>query len=278
MNRPRRIISDLHLFDGASRVERLLQLDPLVDAVDGLLINGDSCDTQVGTTPDQVAEMRAYFGTRVPSVRFLTGNHDPDISNHHEDLPADGRVWVTHGDVFFPDATPWSRLLPELRRRIRAARDADASASFDHIATRLRIFRQIHRNLPPEWDLQRRDLPARLRRLLADVGSPVRLGAILRAWRHAADLASHAAEAQRRSAQLIVFGHLHRPSISHRAGRVIINTGAFTGPFGAFCVDLFDERALVRPVERRRGAFHPGRPLVEIPLAIGARRRLPKVA
>lgn len=269
-----RILSDLHLFDGASRIRGLRQLDPLTDGVDGFLINGDSCDTQVGTTPEQVAAIRAYFASRVPSVSFVTGNHDPDISNQHEQLLADGRVWATHGDVFFPDSTPWSRLLPELRRRIRAARAADPAARFDHLATRLRIFRQVHRGLPREWDLQRRDPVTRLRRLVGDLGSPLRLREIFRAWRQAPELAAQAARSQRQTAQVIVFGHVHRPSIAHREGRVLINTGAFTGPFGAFCVELAEDAVRVRPVEWRRHAFHPGRPLVEIPLAARAPVRI----
>ncbi|HEX2099544.1 MAG TPA: metallophosphoesterase, partial [Candidatus Synoicihabitans sp.] len=185
-----RVFSDLHVFDGSSRIESLRQLDPLTHDVDALLINGDSCDTQVGATADQIEELRAYLAGRAPRVTFVTGNHDPDISEVHELLLGDGRIWATHGDVLYANATPWSRLLPELERRIATARSQRPQVPLDRIESRLEIFRQISRRLPSEDDIRRRDLRSRLVRLLRDVGSVRRVRAILRAWQTAPDLAA----------------------------------------------------------------------------------------
>ncbi len=261
-----RIVSDLHVFDGAGRIRRLSELDPLLDGMDSLLVNGDACDTQVGTTPGQVAELKAYLNGRAPQVTLVTGNHDPDISDVHEQLLADGRVWATHGDVFFPDATPWSAIVPEIRRRIAAAQAQRGLASLDDVATRLLIFREICHGLPIRWDLRRRDFFAKAQRLLHDLRAPARIRAVLRAWKNAPELAATLVAAQRATAQVVVFGHIHRPSIHHRAGRIIINTGAFAGPMGAWTVDIDNDLVRVRRIERRRGAWHAGSILSEFPL------------
>ena len=79
-----RILSDLHIRDASSRLKRLEALEPLLEGVDELWLNGDTCDNQTGMTPDQVEKIRAFFCARIPRVRFLTGNHDPDISAEHE--------------------------------------------------------------------------------------------------------------------------------------------------------------------------------------------------
>jgi predicted phosphodiesterase len=273
-----RIISDLHLFDGACRVRELRQLDPLIDGVDALLINGDSCDTQVCATADQIEEMRSYFAARAPEVTFVTGNHDPNISDVHEQLLAEGRIWATHGDVLFPDATPWSKLLPEIRRRIAAARAREQHGSFGHIETRLRIFRQISHGLPIDDDLRSRDFATLMRRVLYELGHPLRLRAVLRAWKDAPELAAALASEQRSTAQIAVFGHIHRPSITQRNGRVIINTGAFSGPLGALAVDVHDDLVRVRTIEFRRGEARLGGAVSEIPLATHAATRLTRAS
>jgi predicted phosphodiesterase len=273
-----RILSDLHLFDGASRIRGVHTLDPLLEGVHTLVLNGDTCDTQVGTSVDQVEGLKHHFSSRAPSVAFITGNHDPDISSLHEHWLADDRIWATHGDVFFAEATPWSSLLPEIRRRLREAHAIGTDASLDHVEGRLRLFRQISHGLPIKWDLRRRDWRSRLRRMMVDLGSPRRIQAVLQAWRAAPDLAANLASDYRATAQVVVFGHIHRPSIHHRGGRVIINTGAFTGPLGAWIVDVEGDRIQVRRTEMRRGAWHPGRLVAEIPLAAPRANRLTTAA
>jgi predicted phosphodiesterase len=268
-----RVISDLHLYDGACRIRQIDQLGRLLEGVSHLVINGDSCDTEIGTRPEQVAEMQAYFAARVPQVTYITGNHDPTISEHHELLLADGRIWLTHGDVFFDTATPWSRLLPELRRRIAAAVAHHSAGSFDRVETRLQVFRKIVRQLPIEWDLQDRHPLRLLRRLLVDMGSPRRVWAVWEAWQNSPRRAADVAQAQRGAAHIVLFGHIHCPSVTQHGSRTIINTGSFTGPFGATCVDWIDDRLVVRPVQLRSRLFRPGPVRREIPLALSTPAR-----
>src|SRR5262245_59966341 len=148
-----RILSDLHLHDARTQVRELAQLAPLLSGVRTLVLNADTCETRRGATPAQVAELRAFFRQRVPEVVYLTGNHDPDISDTHEVLLSGGRVWVTHGDACFDDLTPWARCVPEIRRLVAAKRAADPTRDYAHLAVRYRIAREVA--------LEEQDIPDR---------------------------------------------------------------------------------------------------------------------
>jgi hypothetical protein len=47
----------------------------------------------------------------------------------------------------------------------------------------------------------------------------------------------------------------------------VINTGAFTGPLGAYVVEYANELVTVRRIESRDRAWHPGKIVSTIPLA-----------
>lgn len=263
-----RVLSDLHLFDADSRVRRPEQLTPLFHGVDHLVLNGDTCDTERDLPPEELRRLLAFFRAAAPQVTILTGNHDPAISEQHELLLADEQIWITHGDVLFAEATPWSTLRDELARRIDRGLADYPEADRHRVATRLRVHRAACRNLPREFDQRATSPLARLNRLRITLFPPRKLLAMLRAWRDAPRLAADLAAAQRPTARVVINGHIHNPGVWIRpCGRVVINTGAFGPPRGALLVDLVDHRLTVRKVEERRGYFHPGKVVAEIPLA-----------
>lgn len=274
-----RILSDLHYLDADSRVRTLSQLDPLLEGVDHLVFNGDTCDTSHAVGPDELAGIVAHFTARVPRVTFLTGNHDPGISDTHELSLAGGAVWVTHGDVLFPGATPWSTLRAELQRRIDAALAEDAGTGIpaaDPIARRLRAHRRACHGLPREFNHVARDPWSRLNRLRITLFPPRKLLAMLAAWRDTPRLAADLAAQHRPSAQVIITGHIHFPGVWRRpGGRTVINTGAFGPPRGALLVDLESTGLTVRHVRERGGSFRPGETVAAIPLAGPASAALP---
>ena len=110
-NRPIRIFSDVHFGDRASRVHSLAQLRPLCEGAAALILNGDTLDTRPGPDPDRssrlLSEVRSFFAAVGVPATLLTGNHDPALSPHHACDLADGRVFVTHGDIFFDEIVPW---------------------------------------------------------------------------------------------------------------------------------------------------------------------------
>lgn len=262
-----RILSDLHFRDASSKLKELEALAPLLEGVDELWLNGDTCDNQTGMTTGQLDEIRAFFTSRVARVRFITGNHDPDISANHDAAAADGRLWATHGDVFLDDIVPWSSVRDQLRNRIDTIRAAHPERNFTDFADRVKTMREACIGFRRECDPERRDLGYRMSRLLTEFFPPRQPWAMIDTWRTIADRAAAAASNWRPSAQVIVTGHVHFPRVWQRGDRWIINLGAFCGPLGALTVELQDSQITVRKINWRDGAPLPGKIVREIPLA-----------
>ena len=84
-----RILSDLHVFDVHGQIRDFRQLEPLLVGVKTLVLNGDCCEMRRGVVMQDVAGLQRFLRERVAEVVFVTGNHDPDISDIHELLLAD---------------------------------------------------------------------------------------------------------------------------------------------------------------------------------------------
>lgn len=264
-----RILSDFHYTDPASWVEQLSEVKPLLDGVGCVAMNGDTLDTQVHDRPqDVVGEVKRFFAEHAAKTCFIAGNHDPDISPTDELSLNDGHVWITHGHVFFDEIAPWSRLVPEIRRRIRTQAAAFPMADINQLETRFRIFRQICLKLPREHDPRHRGTVARLRRAAYALFPPHQLLSMLRAWRTFPETVFRVAKEQRSAARVIITGHTHHPGIWRTPdGRTLINTGSFTPPRGGRMVDVLPDRLVVRRIVRRGGEFRPGSTVTEIALA-----------
>jgi predicted phosphodiesterase len=263
-----RIISDLHYRDPGSWVDRLDRLTPLLDGVDVLVVNGDALDTQILAQPaERIAELKSFLTERVPTVTFVTGNHDPDISSVHELSLIDDSVWITHGDVFFDDVAPWSRLVGELRRRIQTYGAQLSPTERRKIETRFRIFRQACLQLPREHHPDARGAWAKFMRIGKAVFPPHRILAMMRVWRAMPALAAEFAAEQRERARIVVTGHTHFHGIWQRPHHLVINTGSFCAPRGGQVVDLFNGKLSVRRLVRRAGNFHAQDRVAEFTLA-----------
>jgi predicted phosphodiesterase len=261
-----RILSDLHVYDDRTRVRDLDQLEPLLVGVRTLIINGDSCEMRRGIGPAEIERMRKFFSDRVPNVTFVTGNHDPDISEVHEIMLAGDRVWVTHGDVCFDDLTPWSRKQPELASAVRRLLSAEPAADYRDPATRLRIARAAARQVGNDIDPTVPGLAARLVRFSHTFFPPRQPLAMIRAWRTLPGRAS-ALAAQRSTTQVVVMGHSHFPGVWVRPpGPAVVNTGSFFHPLGGHLVDLSNNLVQVRRIQMVRHRFQPGRRVAEIRL------------
>lgn len=262
-----RILSDLHLYDARTQLRALEQLEPLFAGVQTLVLNGDTCELRRDVTPAQLAELKAFFTGRVPEVIFLTGNHDPDISNVHEYLAADGRVWITHGDVCLEGLTPWSRHAGDIRRSVAAKLAADPAADWNELAVRFRIARAVAREEQDVPDLVTRSWRSHVAWFWRTFFPPRQVLAMLRAWRNLPHAAADLARTQRPAAQVVVTGHVHFPRVWRHAGDpVVVNTGSFFRPLGGHLVDVLDERVRVRRIEFDGARFKAGRTVAEIAL------------
>jgi len=262
-----RILSDMHLYDARTQVKDLRQLEPLFIGVRTLALNGDSCEMRRDVTAAQVEALREFFRARVPEVVFLTGNHDPDISDNHEFLAADGRVWVTHGDICLDGLTPWSRHAAHIRELLARHLAQDPRADYAELATRFRIARAVAREEEHVPDLVSGGWLAHAKWMWRTFFPPRQVVAMLRAWRELPVSAAALAQAQRPTVQVVVTGHVHLPRVWVHAGRpVVINTGSFLRPLGGHLVDVVGDRVVVRRIVRERGAFVAGRTIAEITL------------
>ncbi len=254
-----RILSDLHFRDAATRLRRLEDLEPLLAGVDELWLNGDTCDNQTGLPAAEVEAIRRFFRTRVPTVRFLTGNHDPDLSADHWCSTPDGRLCATHGDAFFENAVPWGRQRDVLATRIRAAMAAHPELDDTTLDGRLALHRIACTGLPREQDPANTGHLHRLRRLFTEFWPPRQPLAMLHAWHSLPDRVAAVAPRWFPHAQVVVTGHVHFPKVWRRGALTIVNTGAFTGPLGAYLVDVVGDRVAVHRLRLTRGRWQAGR-------------------
>lgn len=267
-----RIVSDLHFGERASRLTGLPQLRPLLDGVQHLVLNGDTLDTRPGPYPAHTAEIRSavleFFPRHAPTVTFLTGNHDPDLTPTHQLELGGGEIWVTHGDVFFEDIVPWGNDAALMRTRLAAELQQLPASGRDDPDARLAAVRRVASSIPQRHQSERNPWKHLLQFLGDTVWPPQRITAVLRAWRDGPRLAADFARRHRPQAKFVICGHTHRPGIRSRpGGPTVINTGSFCLPWGGCVVDVTQTRLLVRALERRRGEFHASRALAEFPLA-----------
>lgn len=263
-----RILSDLHVYDSQSQIRDLGQLAPLLAGVRTLVLNGDSCEMRAGIPKPDVAGLKLFFREKVPEVLFVTGNHDPEISDLHELLLADGRVWVTHGDICFTDLTPWSRQRADLRRAVNEILAQKPSADLcEDLKLKFRVAREASRIVGVKLDPADARFQSRLLRFWDTFYPPRQILAMLQAWRELPVSAARLATIHHPSAQVIVTGHVHFPGVWFRSqAPTVINTGSFFSPLGGHLVDIIEDRVHVRRIRRYRGQFQPGTQVAEIKL------------
>ena len=278
-----RIFSDIHYGDRLSRVHRLAQLAPLCQGIDRLVLNGDTLDTRSGPNPAHTARGRADVADFVAQagvpVTFLTGNHDPDFSEEHSLELAGGEVFAIHGDVLFDCIVPWGRDAEPIRRLVQAGLAELPPGADRELEARLGVFRRVAASLQQRHQAERNPVKYTYRLLTDTIWPPLSALNMVRAWRDLPGLAAGLARTHRPRARYILVGHTHRPGVwETRSGVVVINTGSFSPPFGGLVVDLSPTRLIVRRIEARGGAFHPGRSIAEFALGRTAATLQPHVA
>jgi predicted phosphodiesterase len=272
-----RIFSDLHYGDRSSRINHLAALAPLAEGAARVILNGDSLDTRPGPSPAHNAQTRAdlegFFSNWGPPVTFLTGNHDPDFTPYHYLDLSDGRIFITHGDILYPDIVPWGRDAPLVRRRMAAAwRASPVPKGTASLAEQFAVQRAVALSIPQRHQSERNRWRY-LRKMATDmVWPPWRVPATLAAWGAFPRLADHFVTRFRPQAEFMLTGHTHRPGLWRRTdGVTVINTGSLCRPFGALAVDLREESLRIRTIEPSGAEFRLGGVVAE--LRLGLRHR-----
>ena len=254
------IISDTHI-PRRGMVTKAGSLEPLIDACDRIVINGDLAETHKRDDAEVVAReleaLQALLDARGCEPLLLCGNHDPEISTWRAAEFGGGRILVTHGDAFHSSIAPWAREARIMRaewRRIQALHPGEES-----IQTR---FDSVRGAAIAEWwhspGCRGYSTPTSI------MMRPWALVQIIRQWQRFPEMARKFARCFFPDAEWLVVGHCHRRSISRSTAPGVINTGAFGFPTRPLAVCLEDDVLEVRSVVRASGTWRlkNGEPLL----------------
>lgn len=259
---PIRILSDLHLAHPASRVQNVWQIEPLIEGARTVVFNGDTAELRLHkareTAKRYIDSLRSLCRDRGVQAVFINGNHDPDLSNLNDLELLGGRVLVTHGDVLFPDVTPWGREAAQLGQNQALA------------------LAELAGEAPPQWEhllaaakeaslrtgSGNGKMPSTMREWVAAVcsetGHPLRTAQVLRAWAIAPGRAARLAARHRPRARWVIMGHTHMPGHWLRDDRVVLNTGAYLPWLGRRVVEVANGEILMRRVRADGKYFRTG--------------------
>jgi len=222
-------------------------LRPLWQGATELIINGDVAELSDakwrGPAARQVLRLEELCEEDGVRLTFLSGNHDPLITDRRY-LRLGGReIFVTHGDMLHPAISPWVSNAAELR-----ALHDDALASLGAAA--------MHRSSPDQsledqalavqhasnmkWDhmTQHAERGAGPLRRRAEFAAKV--ARVFWFWHRLPRLASAFAQQHAPDSRFFIFGHIHRAGVWHLGGKVIINTGSYHAPRNPHAVVIED--------------------------------------
>jgi UDP-2,3-diacylglucosamine pyrophosphatase LpxH len=228
------------------------ELAPLIDAVEILVVNGDTAELHIDEWAaaarrelDALRDRCRRAGTRLV---LLSGNHDPGLSPHRHLMLSGDSVFVTHGDAVDPAVAPWSdsaRIIRDRRREVEASQTPEERNSLAG------VFRACREAAEAEWEVHG-DL-GKPSTILETLCKPRRIAAITRYWVRNPRRMNAFADRFAAESRVIVVGHSHRAGIRRIGRRDVINTGTFGIPGPALGV-LIDERGLhVHRIVKRNG-------------------------
>ncbi len=262
LEEPIRILSDLHLGHPGCRVLEAAQLGPLIEGAKTVIFNGDTSEERsvkfVEKGRQQFAALKALCAEVGATPVFITGNHDPISPPHHALDLFDGRVFVTHGDVLFPDVSPWSKFhafAVEAMVRIHAEYSAEELGQ-------LEVLLEANKRVSAEMKVRQPKVApgfwGRVKTLFYEAWPPKRPLKIIHTWLTVHKLAHAFKEKHRPEAKLMVIGHTHRPYVSKRNGATIVNTGAHLAISGASIIELEEGKWTVHKIALRNDEYVRG--------------------
>ncbi|MFO0948694.1 MAG: metallophosphoesterase [Planctomycetota bacterium] len=262
------VLSDLHLGHPASFLRNPEMVLPLLGDARTLIVNGDSCEQIALPYRDDAREKLARLvdlcADRGVGTMFLTGNHDPLVSNlDYLDL-FDGRVFMTHGDMLHPLVAPWSREGPimgvERRRILRHEPEPRDLNDVLHLTKRSTLVASVY---PPAI---RGGFFSRVELLSRFALKPWRIIRTLDYWGNVSHYCHGIRERHRPEARLMLIGHTHRAGIWQTHDFTIVNTGSYHLLSKPMVVHLQEHRAVVHQAVRRGQEYVLGQELYHMPL------------
>lgn len=241
---PIRLVSDWHLGHPGSRVESIAQVEYLLEGVGTFVMVGDGREELVEGWRARADELwnELQEACRSRGIVFvaLTGNHDPGVSSEGWLKLFAGRILVTHGDMIYETASPWSR---ELFSNRQAVSDFLAERACQSLNDRWRCAQEVGRLLRPK-----EKMPCHfLGYLKLALWPPERLLEVGRVWAGFAKEAGKFAEVFSAESEVVICGHFHRPGEFVVGERRVWNLGSLMKMSKALALDVDEEgiRSLV---------------------------------
>lgn len=263
------IISDTHLGrpgKGAGSADRLR---PLWRGASRLIVNGDVAEVADarcrGEAARQVLRLQELCEHDGVEVTFLSGNHDPHISDRRMLRLFGGEVFITHGDVLHPSLSPWNGHAAHLGTLHAGALASVASQGAGHFEARFAAAQHashLHWDELAELHERQGDPAQQGSNPLATIGRfasvPGKAARVLWYWQTLPRRAAAFAHFNVPECRYFIFGHYHRAGVWHDRGRVVINTGAYAFPARPRCVVIDRGELAVWPVTRRDDLYTLG--------------------
>ena len=224
------ILADTHFgrSDGGG-ARSVAALRPLWRGCDRLIFNGDVAEVHDaslrGEAARAVLEIQQACDEDGVDVTFLSGNHDPLLSDQRYLSLCNDEVFVTHGDILHPAISPWTghaKQVAEMNREALACLEREGTPEQDRPfdAAQHAAFRKWS----PAPSGQRPPRPARLG---GKAGMAWKVAKVLWYWHCLPREANRFAQRYAPSSRFFVFGHIHRAGVWSFGDRVVMNTGAY---------------------------------------------------
>lgn len=256
MRQPVLILSDLHLGHKGSLLDDVSMLEPMLQGIGTLLLNGDTWQElakefrDVGET--LLTDLRERCRALDVDLIMLPGNHDPGSGSVGYATLAGGRIAVTHGDCVYAEGAPWSRMAIKKERELQVLW---AQATVDTIDQRLELGKTIAQMLVPPWHGRGRHLLQRIWDACMPPGRGLRM---LLSWWHMVDFTRRFAKRYLPQSEIIVCGHFHRAGIWEQQDLLVVNTGSFMPPGAAYWCEWNQSYFTVGRIEKIDETFQRG--------------------
>lgn len=253
---PIHILSDLHLGHPASDLKEVSQLRPLLEGAGTLIFNGDTWQQLALDLREESGrlfqELKALCEELEAEAIFLPGNHDPSISETLYLNLEGGKVAVLHGDVIFPEVSPWSKYYLAEEEKIQAylKKELTPEATLEE---RYKIAHEVvHLMKPARRPISGQSKWAYYASMLYP---PRRLWTLGNVKRLAKKQSREFCKQYFPDAQFIIYGHFHLPLIDDAGAQKIINTGAYMEGCQSLLVKLKPEEILLYDVKKEQNGL-----------------------
>lgn len=249
------ILSDLHLGHPRRSPGDVRRLEPLLENIGHLIINGDSAELHHKSHKQDAQrgldDLRKLCDQSGVTLDFIAGNHDPFLTDKKYIQLFEKQLLITHGDTFHDAIAPWcpsARILEQFTHHIR--REVTGSRT---LTLNLRMQESL---LACQKLIEQRRYQIKRVTMLHLAMNPITTARVLWYWGQYSALSDRFLNSFAPQTKVLVYGHTHKASLVKRGGRILINTGSFGFPFKAQAVRINDRTLSVHAIKRTKNRYH----------------------